>query len=414
LKENDLTKLARWIIPGWMAIISLVGFCFFDWIVTKPQNSKTFQQIISYVQSPSEISAIVLSIIVAASGVPLGFIIYQAYFYLRWNSPFSSNGLIPPLLTGRLNDLNKSLDDISVSDLTFNKEWRTKWVENPLFHINHGYKWRYIELLFSEAAQSLDDKNSSVSIYSRHRYLHEITHTLGASIGAIYFGFIGYFLLKCYEDKLSFSLNSFLVLLLTVFLFYLLNKEENKNLIEYYNLSDKKLTASHSLSFLPKAAISKEINLLKNKTVNLQILYPGFLYLTFFLFFHLLNNPFFYNSSFGRDFIFYILICLFIIIVFAIKFKIKHQSKYTLNCDISIMLISLIISIIYKFCPLSRAIRIEWPLFSNICLFLVANVILFNNRQNVINDMLALENYVLKQYLYERQTVFSKKGNKND
>ena len=48
------------------------------------------------------------AILVAASGIPIGFSIYQFYFFLRWNSPFTREGLLSPIIPGRKSDMEHS------------------------------------------------------------------------------------------------------------------------------------------------------------------------------------------------------------------------------------------------------------------------------------------------------------------
>jgi len=210
--DTDLTKLARWIVPGWIALLSFVAFVVLDAVCSPPGSSSTYPSLAAFVSALSGLDPILAAILFAGSGVPLGFLIYQAYFFIRWNSPFSRDGLLPPLITGRMDDLDRAMRSLQESDLTGKEQWRTEWVGHPLFKRDHGFRWRYFELLFAEAAQRIDSAFEGASgVYGRHRYLHEIVHTLGASVAAVYLGFLGYGYVRFRNDMVSFPIPAFVL-----------------------------------------------------------------------------------------------------------------------------------------------------------------------------------------------------------
>ncbi len=141
-------------------------------------------------------SAASAALLAAIAGVPLGFCIYQAYFWLRWNSPVSRDGFLPPLVVGREEDLDRTTRDLAPDDLTRGAAWRERWVSHKLYKTDHGWRWRYLENLFTEAAQYIDTDLAGLSIYARHRTLLDLMHTLGASLAGIYLGYLAYLLAK--------------------------------------------------------------------------------------------------------------------------------------------------------------------------------------------------------------------------
>ena len=86
--ENDLTKLARWIIPGWISILSFLAFIIIDIGFTAPGKEKIFVSLSDLFHIIPTSNDFFTAILVAASGIPIGFSIYQFYFFLRWSFPF--------------------------------------------------------------------------------------------------------------------------------------------------------------------------------------------------------------------------------------------------------------------------------------------------------------------------------------
>ena len=177
MKETDQSRFVRWAIPGWMMFISFFSFVSFDIVLSlesvKNSLASLFVRLLSVPYLNSTASA-VAALIVVAAGIPLGFLIYQVYFYIRWNSPFSRDGFFGLFIVGRLNDLDRTLDEINESDIIRNDKWRIDWISHPLYKTDHGWKWRYIENFFIELVQELDSSISGVSLYARYRYLLEI------------------------------------------------------------------------------------------------------------------------------------------------------------------------------------------------------------------------------------------------
>lgn len=410
MKETDLTKLARWIVPGWISILAFYGLVLVDMLFSIPGTPRLFPDIKQFLDQYSDLSGIVITIIVGATGIPIGFSIYQIYFFLRWNSPFSRDGLIPPMISGRMQDLERTMSGLEIIDLTNQTEWKEKLVTDPLFQRDHGIRWRFIENSFNEFAQILDSKYPSVSIYAKHRYLHEVTHTLGASIIAVYLGFIGYFALKVSTGKLSLPLYLIVLFMIGGFLFYLLKREDD--LHQQLRFSEK-ILASESMEKImsddPIPAFTISIKMpFRKEPFELSITHPSAILVFGLFLIHFFNNPIFSNNPSKYD-LFFRTVPAVVMIALWLSSTNKMSFAYKIGNGIGLTL-SLILAIILNQLPLSLKDWIDWSYFSTLSIFLASILILYKNRQNAKDDMLALENFTLKRYLLDKSGTEDKKG----
>lgn len=133
------------------------------------------------------------AIFVAAAGVPIGFMIYQIYFYVRWNSPMASGGLFPPFIHGRSREIQSIVDLLKdeargeESGIWLGADWRKKTYEESMG--SHQERWNYISWLIRESLTSLPNRDS-VSAYNR--YLIDVLHGLGASLIGFLIGYTLY------------------------------------------------------------------------------------------------------------------------------------------------------------------------------------------------------------------------------
>lgn len=386
---NELTKLTRWIIPGWLALLAFYAFIVINIFFTSEGQDKLYPSVALFFSSMSTVDAVLAAFTVAASGAPLGFLIYQVYFFLRWNSPFSRDGLLPPLITGRQNDINLILRDIEPEELANANQWRKDWVGHSYFERDHGFRWRYIELFFMEVAQKIDSKYEGLSIFERHRYLHEIMHTLGASIVAIYVGFFGFLFVVDYRKNIFLPTYFVVTFIATFILFFFLNRENQAK--ENMNSGDE-LGLSRVNDPIPAIAI-------KVGPIRFLICSPGSLYISSLIFVFIFGNPLF-GSSLN---IFRIAITIFLSILLIsvwVLSKSKCSREYWLG-DLLWLGVTFLISIFIWVLPHDYLSWVDWPFLTTLLIFLMANLVLFQNRQNVRDDMLAMEYYTLRRYLAE-------------
>jgi hypothetical protein len=387
--ETDLSKLARWAIPGWVAILAVFLFLVVDMLACEPGQTRSFQNVGELISTLSDVDVVFTTVLIAATGIPLGFTIYQAYFYLRWNSPFSRDGLFSPLLPGRMSDLQRVTSGIGHEDLTRSAEWRESWVAHPLYKRDHGYRWRYIELLFSEAAQILDTRFGGGSVYARHRYLHEVMHTLGASIGALYLGFLVYVLVIVLRQGVSLAEYLFFAFLsLSIFLVLLHLEDRAQQLVEAER-SQEQVDGTH-----PIAAFT-----IGKGTPFIGIVSPAAMFVALVTLIHFFGNPAISRAGGYLDEWIRIAMVVLAIVIWA-ESKDKPPAFIRRGDYAGLILVGSVgygVSVL----PSELTSWIDWSYFSALLMFLIGNLILLQNRRNVKEDMIALERYTLYRYFTE-------------
>lgn len=405
MAETDLTKLTRWIIPGWVAILSFLTFAFLDKAVGGSSAINLLPDLSALFSQNTGITGVILTVLLAAAGVPLGFTIYQIYFFIRWNSPFSRDGFFPPLISGRMHDLERMTQGIKLSGMAQSTSWKRDWISDPSFFRDHSYRWRFIENLFMEVAQQIDQKCEGISIYSRQRYLHEVTHTLGASIGAIYVGYFSYFILKIELTPVSFPLYLISILILVGLLFFILSFEENFTPtyeepvqdIDTATIKDPIPQRSFSLKILPK----------KNPLI-ISFSHLSSLFMLIILLIHFFDNPTLNPFPNTTDIIFRVVSSL-IVGFFWIFSKVKSSRAFKLG-DGLLYIFGLAFAVAFSQIPIGYKSWIDWSFFSTTSVFMLSNLILSRNRQNAKEDELALINYTLKRFLLKDQNKTSQSG----
>ncbi len=236
----NFARFARWAIPGWVAIALLLVFLVIDYKFAP--NSRNIikclygNRFIS-LNIQDALSVIVLLVVLS---IPLGFIIYQIYYYFRWNSPFSRDGSNPFFNSpGRLRETNFVLVDFPDKSALYSNslgtdEWRKEWIKHILFAINHKFRWRYIELLFYDTIFSMN--NGRQWLY-RYRYRQEILHTLGTVSVSVVISFVVYLLAKMSTECLKLpakGVGYVFVFLMVYFVIHWLMHEENKTFWDLY------------------------------------------------------------------------------------------------------------------------------------------------------------------------------------
>jgi len=389
MKENDQSRFIRWGIPGWMMFISFISFLLFDITLSPVSNNNSLvgflaRQAASLSLDSTASAAVVL--LVAASGIPLGFLIYQVYFYIRWNSPFSRDGLFPPLIVGRWNDLERTISGIKENDIIGNDAWRKAWASNPLYKTDHSWKWRYIENLFIELAQELDSKFSGASINVRYRYLLDLMHTLGAGLFGIYLGYLAYLLVKVKTDSLSLTILTIISAACLFILVWLLEaedkvrREENK----HENISNNKYLALKPIKNIPAIQFSN----------------PSAIYLIFLFAILYFGSPSPYVVTYTQNHLLFRLIVI-ALIAGAWVFSKRHYPKAIIWTElITLTALTTVAYLIAQWLKSSVEFKLEWwNIGWSILLFLITNMIFVKNRQNTRDDLIAMQNYTIKRCL---------------
>ncbi|HCM74983.1 MAG TPA: hypothetical protein DIS90_01280 [Cytophagales bacterium] len=211
-------QVLRWSIPGWVFLFVLV---IFGLITLRTIGVIHFQEIIT--QLATQRYGVEGAAILAASGIPLGFIIYQIYFYLYGNvlpfhfvnldRGFSVLSNLPPSIQKQITkDIGVSLQD---SEMT--EEFRLPLLRTILNRLKKQYRNRNGKIEYEEKLRvnweiiryylihiSIHDK--STDVHREFTSLSDIFHSLGASRVAIFLSYMvctAYIVIKALIDANS-------------------------------------------------------------------------------------------------------------------------------------------------------------------------------------------------------------------
>ena len=344
-------SVLRWGIPGWVSIISFTMFALIDYFAS---NDSTIYVLINSALKEQELwRTLVAALLIAAAGIPLGFLYFQIYFYLRWNSPVSKSGLLPPLIVGRAEELRLMLRDIQDEDLELGTPWRDRLLSSST---DHRGSWHYISQFLAEVFST---QNSSQTISDKHRYLLTTLHSLGASHIGFSFGFIFYLLTKwkLQQVNIIWIPIAFLIVFVTLALLsksdYPLHKQEPIH----------KLAVRHSAEV--------------------------FLASLFFVYFTL--NPFFDQYiSFAVP----LLICTSQGIYWGIVEKDSREGIWFIT------LLLIVGTLILRLTGLSAQISwMNWSIFLSTLIFSSMSLAFLKNRQNTRDALGTLEYYEIRRFL---------------
>lgn len=390
MNTTDSNKFLRWSIPGWIAILSAIVFTTLDVISSfRPnQTPQMFPSILALLKVVNNQNTFANIFFVALAGLPLGFIIFQFYFFIRWNSPFSGDGLFPPFIVGRKEDIARTIRNIPYEKLALgDKQWRIDWINHQAFNSDHCFRWQYIESLFTEIAQKIDTKYVGFAIYSRYRYLLDMLHILGASLGAVYLGFFTYLIAKMRFEKLILTNYAAVIAFSLVILIFLLEREDK---VQYENSTNGKPNHVHEavFAFLRNKVQINNPSTLFIFTIGLIIFFASPVLIS--------NDNFDFNHQYGLR----ILIFLFGSFIWITRSP-KKEERWGLGLC---LFLSFLISITIRY---HRVIYfdkwIDWTFLSPLFIFLVLNMILIKNRQNSRNELSSVQYYTFNRYLEEEQ-----------
>jgi hypothetical protein len=371
--ESDLSKLTRWIVPGWVALLSFLFFISVDMIHGDILKPDIYESLLNSLGNAIGENSIMNSLLIAASGIPIGFIVYQIYFYIRWNAPLSCHGLIPGFSSGRMDENDEILSNCSEAQNKYLDNMREKfgYTDDDKYKSDHKYHWRFIELLFTDSCKTQDNDRSTVSFYARYRYLHEITHTLGASTVAIVLGFLCYMVLKIIKTDVSFPpLIIFIVFVIICFFYVCLVLEIS---------SEKK---SHQEKYT----------------------HQGLKFITALIIVNSLFNPLLDIITQGAK-IMILILFLFVWIISTILREKLSDKKVNIKSLIGYLFIIISLTVLQLFKRRLIFINnIDWAFLSNLLLLLLGSLILVKNRNNAYNDLKALESFVIFQSIKRKDS----------
>ncbi len=396
MNPSDANKFLRWSIPGWVSILSAIIFVSVDVISSTDNMVKLFPTIKDLIINIGNGDELANILIVALAGFPLGYLIYQFYFFVRWNSPFSRNGLFPPFIVGREVDLNRILRKIDLEKLNITKmEWRKDWITNDAFLNDHSFRWQYIESLFTEIVQKIDSQYQGVKIYERYRYLLDLMHTLGASIAGMYLGFFLYLIIKMRKEALP--LTTFAVFSCFALFFLLISLD----------IEDRYRHIEQELDTIPDGKKKKDaVIVLKGFGKELFINFPSIMYLLIFgmvIFFvspslianqdHFLSPNYIWRVGF-----------VIILIIFSkfLRWGSSKEEEWSLGI---VLFIGLAISLLLRFHFEGFINTLDWSFINSLYIFLVMNLVFLKNRQNSRDDLIALQYYTLQRCIEEEGCI---------
>ncbi len=344
----------RWGIPGWTTFISFIIFVASDYLSA---NDSTMFHVINKALSAEGLwQTLMAGWLIVGAGIPLGFIIYQIYFYLRWNSPVSRDGLLPPFIVGRNAELLDTVRDLTPNDLTFSESWRLKLYNDE----DHKAKWYYLARLITDA---LTDEQEPDIIYGRHSYLMNMLHSLGASHVGLIIGFFAYLLFKWRlgQAELWWAVVAVVIVFISVFLH---SKEDLRN-------TEK----PHFLSF--------------------TIVHPAEVFLgsLFFLYFSL--NP-------GLNDLFPYFIPFFFSLLVGLYWGWSSRECRKFIWGLSILLVLIVVLVGYGGLLNVVVKNLNWPILLATLLFASLSLAFLKNRQNAREQLVTMEYYYLHKYTQKK------------
>jgi hypothetical protein len=405
----DANKLLRWAIPGWVTFLSILIYFSIDMALNT--QGILVQSIRCIVENNSPLLGTFgitgTSLLIAVVGFPLGFLIYQIYYYSRWNSPLSSEGLPFYSEYGRNDEQKRMLNDISNQQLIIGPgSWRDKIVNDKRFKSSHQYTAGYLDPLFLEI---LSRDNKGEKIYRRYLYLNEILHILGASIVGINIGFFLYAFLKSRIEYQFSPERATIVLDIIVFtafiflVFFILSGLEDK--YRFYWRAEKK-----------KNSVKNRLRVLVN--------YLNLIFCVLFGSSIFLLDPFIFSNGYNVNqapyigkllMVFILLLFLFFTIIFTnptifkMKGNLDSLSKRILNNSVLALFIFMIMMMIihqgiynYYVGVKVEEIYNNWSITPSLFLLLAMNVFLSKNRQNAQENIIELVRYSLLCEIHEK------------
>jgi hypothetical protein len=211
-------QVIRWALPGWMAFIFWTIFMSVNTLV-HGQNQSIYLEILKKVNE--------LIIPLAAASIPLGFILYQLYYWVYWfgSIPFPvGNKFIEPLDRGKeiLAGVKDSVDfkeifDNPLKDTPPTALKKSGFIYYKSTEIMEKYRqnWHLSESAWYLALSDERYKNTAEFLEKRNQMLGDIYHSLGACYHALALAYGGYFIVFLYISYLE--INTFLAGLTNLF-----------------------------------------------------------------------------------------------------------------------------------------------------------------------------------------------------
>jgi hypothetical protein len=231
---NDVKQVLRYSIPGWVFILVFFVFLFVTRAFIPPSLKNNFfndfffsLNISDKVESNSLLTAGGLLV----SGIPLGFILSQIYYYFMSLTGNDMIKMFPDMFKSIIYEVKKNIKfknpntNNEIKDIHLNKN----------HNIYFGYLISYLRIKFGK-----DDEN-----LMREQNLSDLAHSLGASYYSIIIAFIIYLTLLSIYNYRYFDLFSLIAafsinLIISGFLIFVFYRNRrniaSQQIIIYYNL----------------------------------------------------------------------------------------------------------------------------------------------------------------------------------
>lgn len=352
------SQFVRWGIPGWTMAVSFIIFILIDYV--SANDDRMYLTLNNAFQNEAIWTLIIAGFLTAGAGIPIGFLIYQIYFYLRWVSPVSKNGFFPPFLHGRMTEMKDSLRNIDIYKLSFNKQWRKVIIEETK---DHRSIWHYISPILHEALLTIDKDD----ILHKHlNYLKETLHSLGASHLGFSFGFLAYLIMKWKSGQAP-LIWLLVVLPVTLCNIYFLSKED------------------HGRKRFHDSSVYKKIET------------PAELFISSLFFLYATLNP-----AFNR-LIPYNLLWVTLIGLAFIWGKSAHENKWEI-WGLAVLLTILAFFIYNSPWYIGISQTLNWPVILSILIFNSITIVFLKIRQNTVDSLTTFQYYLTMLFLEKRKT----------
>ncbi len=195
-------QVIRWALPGWIALLFWTGFIAVN-TALHGQNQMIYLSILKGVSD--------FLLPLAAIAIPVGFVIYQLYYWVYWYAPVPSlfgRKFIDPVDRGKeildavkdQVDFKQIFDDPLLKDIperAFEKRGRFYYKSTRIM-AQYRKNWHLSDSAWYLALSDERYKNTAEFLEKRNQLLGDIYHSLGACYYAVTLAFLGYSLVFGY------------------------------------------------------------------------------------------------------------------------------------------------------------------------------------------------------------------------
>lgn len=177
---------AEWALPAWIMSIAFFIFVVVDRLVS---HSMVMLNWATETASQEITKLIIGGLAVSVAGFPIGYILYQVYHYIRWNSPLANDGA-KVFRFGRSLELSEIFKDIDLEKMNDSDRDALDKIRN-LADQDHRSAWRDLIPFLKRGIEQSTTKDTS---RSTERSLLDNYHTLGTSCLGIIIAYMVYVL----------------------------------------------------------------------------------------------------------------------------------------------------------------------------------------------------------------------------